>query len=126
MNFLSYGKENQPTEDYSMQTIIHVICKQGKGSLREAIAKDLLREDFGFKVLEQKRPGRQPGWMKIRGTSEGRQGTVNVKWEAGSSSLLCRVVNKGMGKPNLVVGDFIDYVLGRHRSRIRHITIWEK
>jgi hypothetical protein len=26
----------------------------------------------------------------------------------------------------LLVGDFIDYLLARHRKRVRHITIWAR
>lgn len=37
--------------------------------------------------------------------------------------LLCRVVNKGGGTPELVLGDFVAYLLRYYRRRITVINI---
>src|SRR5205823_13450717 len=37
--------------------------------------------------------------------------------------LSCRVVNKGSGIPSLIIGDFVDYLLQRHRRRVKLITV---
>lgn len=54
---------------------------------------------------------------------EDRRGSINVQWNAATKVLSCRVVNKGSGKPNLIIGDFVDYLLQRHRRRIKLITL---
>jgi hypothetical protein len=106
-----------------MQTVIHVVCKPDTNSLREAIASDKKLAEEGFEVKEVMRHGRNPGWTKIVGTYEGRQGSINLEWINSSNMLICRVVNKGAGTPNLIVGDFVDYLLKRYRKRVRFITI---
>ena len=105
-----------------MQTLIHVYCTKGK-SLREAIGKDTRIEKHQLCVLEQQRSGRVPGWLKLRSTAQDRAGAINVQWDAGSMVLKCRVINKGSGKPNLIVGDFLEYLFSRYRPRVRAITI---
>src|SRR5262249_38925716 len=37
--------------------------------------------------------------------------------------LLCRVVNKGAARPNLIIGDFIHYLFARYRNKIQAINI---
>lgn len=69
------------------------------------------------------KPGRSPGWAKLRSTLEDRQGSLNIEWDAGANVLQCRVVNRGSGRPNLIVGDFLDYVLRYYRRCIRCIVI---
>lgn len=108
-----------------MQTLIHVVCSKGR-SVRDAVANDKNLEESGFHLLKEKQQGRKPGWTKLRGAREGRRGTINIQWNASSFILMCRVVNKGAGRPHLVVGDFIDYLLSRHKRRIRQITIWSQ
>ena len=106
-----------------MQTVIQVVCKSGR-SMRDAIANDPKLEDSGLRTVTERKPGRKPGWTKVKSTMGDRRGTVNVQWNAGTSILECRVVNRGAGKPNRLVGDFVDYLLARHNRRVRHITIW--
>lgn len=106
-----------------MQTTIHVICS-AKKSLRELILKDPQLATHLFKEREQKRVGRKPGWAKLDSTETGRQGALNLEWIETSRTLLCRVVHKGKGRPDQMVGDFIAYLLARHRSRIRAICIF--
>ena len=106
-----------------MQTLIQVVCTKGK-SLRDAIVNDpKLEKDFSFALGKEREPGRSPGWAKIRSHGDNRQGALNVAWDAKTSILLCRVVNRGAGKPNLIVGDFVDYLLARHCKRIEVVTI---
>jgi hypothetical protein len=106
-----------------MQTLIHVACSKGT-SLRTAIEKDARLKDCGLKILREKQSGRRPGWAKLRGTDQGRQGTVNIQWDSSSAVLSCRVINKAAGRPNLLVGDLIAYLLDRYSKRIKHLTLW--
>jgi hypothetical protein len=48
---------------------------------------------------------------------------VNIEWDADTKVLICRVVTRGRGKPNLIIGDFIDYLLKRFSRRIEAINI---
>ena len=105
-----------------MQTLIHIYCVKGP-SLRERIAADRRLPRHLLQVVKQQQQGRAPGWMKIRSTSADRRGAINVEWDATSSVLKCRIVNRGTGKPHLIVGDFLEYVLARHRNRVRTIAI---
>jgi hypothetical protein len=105
-----------------MQTLVQVVCTRGP-SLREAIVKNprILRSHL--RVVRQKQPGRPRGWAKIVSTEPDRPGAINVEWDANTSILLCRVVTKGGNRPNLVIGDFVDYLLGRFKRRIEAINI---
>ena len=105
-----------------MQTLVEVYCTRGT-SLREAIANDPRLSKHGLEVLKEHQPGRAPGWAKLRGSNPGSQGTVNVEWDASSQVLRCRVVNRGRGKPHNIVGDLVEYLLARHRSRIMSVLI---
>lgn len=105
-----------------MQTVIHVHCSRGK-SLREAVAKDHQLQAHTLQVAKHQQPGRSPGWLKLHSTEVNRQGAINIQWQSAGSVLQCRVVNRGAGRPNLIVGDFLDYILARFRKRVRAITI---
>ena len=104
-----------------MQTIIQVIAT-GHASLRDKIIKDTKLGDFGLVASEQKRQGRPNGWAKLRSNS-GAAGAINLQWHGNARLLICRVINRLGGKPNWIVGDFIDYLVARHRSRIQTIQI---
>ncbi|MEW5914990.1 MAG: hypothetical protein AB1762_01235 [Gemmatimonadota bacterium] len=108
-----------------MQTLVEVHCKRGR-SLREAIANDPRLGKHGLEMLREHQPGRAPGWAKLRGTQPDRQGTINMVWDASTHVLSCRVVNRGRGKPNLIIGDLVDYLLARHRARIVAILVVPK
>lgn len=69
-----------------MQTLIQVVCTKGK-SVRDAIANDPRLKDNGLKLVKERKPGRKPGWTKIKGMWEGRRGSVNIQWN-GSTSIL--------------------------------------
>ena len=105
-----------------MQTLVQVICTPG-ASVRDAIANDAKLDAHDFEVLFERKAGRSPGWTKLRSRGEGRRGTINIQWNGATKVLSCRVVNKGSGKPNLIIGDFVDYLLQRHRRRIKLITV---
>ena len=106
-----------------MQTLVQVICTAG-ASVRDAIANDAKLGRHHFEILYEHKPGRSPGWTKLRSLAPGRRGTINIQWNTATKVLSCRVVNKGAGKPNLVIGDFVLYLLQRHRRRIRMITVF--
>lgn len=105
-----------------MQILIQVICSKGR-SLRQEIVKDRKLDRYGLSVSEEKRPGRPHGWAKVHSTSYDRHGAINIEWEAKTRVLLCRVVTRGAGKPYLIIGDFVDYLLQRFARRIITINI---
>jgi hypothetical protein len=105
-----------------LQTLVQVICTPGP-SVRDAIANDSKLTAHNFEVLLERKAGRSPGWTKLKSRAEGRRGTINIQWNAATKVLSCRVVNKGPGKPNLIIGDLVDYLLQRHRRRIRLVTV---
>jgi hypothetical protein len=91
--------------------------------VRDAIANDPKLNAHDFDVLLEQKAGRAPGWTKLRSRAKGRRGSINIQWSAATKVLSCRVVNKGPGKPNLIIGDFVDYLLQRHRRRVKLITV---
>lgn len=105
-----------------MQILIQVICSRGT-SLRDAIARDRQLEKDSLVVKHQKRVGRSHGWMKIHSSLSDRHGAINVEWDSDTSVLVCRVITRGRGRPNLIIGDFVDYLLRRFRKRIQAINI---
>jgi len=111
-------------EGSRLQTSIHVFCTPGP-SVREAIANDhrRLEKDHRFQVSGEFKRGRQPGWMKLHSLETDRYGAINIEWDGSVNLLNCRIVNRGAGRPSLIAGDFIEYLLARHRRRIRSITI---
>ena len=106
-----------------MQTVIQVITT-GTGSLREKIMTDPQLGRFDLIPSEHQRPGRPHGWAKIH--SETAHGAINLEWHGRSRTLICRVVTKLGNKPNSIIGDFVDYLLARHQSRILAIHIMRR
>jgi hypothetical protein len=105
-----------------MQVLVQVICTRGP-SLRDAIAKHARLEDHFLRVTEQKRPGRPRGWTKVHSTVPNRHGAINLEWDSHTGVLVSRVITRGRGRPNLIIGDFVDFLLRRFRSRIQAINI---
>ena len=105
-----------------MQTLIQVVCSRGK-SLRDVITNDKRLSDFGLETHKKQQPGRRHGWAKIRSSESDRQGALNIEWHGDTNILLCRVVNRGSGRPNRVIGDFVDYLFQCHRRRIQAVNI---
>lgn len=105
-----------------MQTHVQVICSKGK-SVREAIVNDPKLPNFDLMVQKIQKQGRSPGWAKIKGTTQDHQGVLNIEWDKDTCILICRIVNRGTGKPSLILGDFVGYLMSRFRRRIKAITI---
>jgi hypothetical protein len=105
-----------------MQTIIQVFCSKGP-SLRDSIVNDKRLSDFDLAVREKLRQGRTQGWAKISSRRRDRLGALNLQWDSDTRILLCRVVNRRKGRPDLVLGDFVSYLLRRYRRRIAVINI---
>ena len=105
-----------------MQTLVQVVCSKGK-SLRDVIVNDTKLSDFSLVTQKKQQPGRRHGWAKIRSSEPDRRGALNIEWDADTSILLCRVVNRGAGRPNRVLGDFVDYLFHRWRRRIEAVNI---
>ncbi len=102
-----------------MQILVHVLCTRGP-SLRESIANDLRRAPQDLRVIREKQPGRAPGWMKLESSVMVR-GVLNVEWDPSSSVLSARVITRG-NAVSPIVGDFVNYVLSRHRRRVKTIV----
>ncbi|MGQ0765238.1 MAG: hypothetical protein ACT4OZ_06190 [Gemmatimonadota bacterium] len=96
------------------------ICTQGP-SLRQAIGDDLTLARYSLVLDRKQTPGREPGWLKLR-ASDRTRGVINVVWDAQANILTARVVTKGSHRPSPIVGDFVTYLLARHRKRIKAIT----
>jgi hypothetical protein len=105
-----------------MQIVIQVICTKG-ASLREKIVKDRNIENHLLRVSQEKRPDRSRGWAKLHSTESDRRGAINVQWLSATNILLARVVTRSGNKPNLIIGDFVDYLVARHKARIQAISI---
>ena len=106
-----------------MQTIVQVICSKGP-SLRDSIVNDAKLSDFGLAVSEKLKSGRQKGWAKIHSTRSDRWGALNIEWDSDTRILVCRVVNRQKGRPDLVLGDFVSYLLRRHHRRVTVINVF--
>ncbi|MEY2528880.1 MAG: hypothetical protein QOJ05_970 [Verrucomicrobiota bacterium] len=107
-----------------MQTVIMVVTT-GRGSLRNKIMSDSqLEKKFNLIPTEHFRAGRPHGWAKIH--SQEAHGVINLEWHSRTGVLICRVVTKLGNKPNSIIGDFIDYLLARHQSRILAIHIMRR
>jgi len=91
--------------------------------LRDKIANDVRLAKHDLEVIQEKKPGRSPGWAKVRSLDNSRSGAMNVQWDGATSILTCRVVNRGAGRPNLIVGDFVEYLLSCQRRRIKLVTV---
>jgi hypothetical protein len=116
--------ERFPAESKRLvQTVIQVITT-GSGSLREKIMTDPQLRRFNLIPTEHQRPGRPHGWAKIH--SETAHGAINLEWHGRSRTLICRVVTKLGNKPNSIIGDFVDYLLARHQTRILSIHIMRR
>lgn len=59
----------------------------------------------------------------MRSRAVGAAESINIQWNGAPKVLSCRVVNKGSGKPNLIIGDFVNYLFQRDRRRIRLVTV---
>jgi hypothetical protein len=105
-----------------MQVLIQTICTSGE-SMRVAVANHAKLKDHALKITEQKKKGRSRGWTKVRSTVPGRHGAINIEWDADTSVLISRVVTRGKGQPNHIIGDFVDFLIRRFRSRIHAINI---
>lgn len=105
-----------------MQSIIQVTCYRG-GSLREAIANDKRLEQYQLAVSRQKISGRNPGWAKLHSMDPQVHGAINLEWDPATKTLMARIVTKGKSIPDRIIGDFIAYLMHRHRKKIRSILL---
>ena len=105
-----------------MQTLLQVVCTKGK-SLRDSIVNDRKLSEDKFKIQKKRKRGRQHGWAKIHSIADGRRGALNLRWASDTHIMECRVVNRGAGRPHLILGDFIDYLFRHHCKRIKAVMI---
>ena len=102
----------------------HPSCMHGGKSLRDIIEHDDDLADDDFQVVTHRRQGRNPGWAVLKSNLPDRRGTIRLEWIDSPEILFCRVVNRGAGRPDLIVGDFVSYLFKRHRKRLKLITIF--
>jgi hypothetical protein len=100
-----------------MQTLVQVTCSRG-GSLRDDIVKDPRLRDYRFAVRRSRKLGRPHGWAELYSLDSTRRGALKIQWNPAASVLVCRVVNRKGGRPDRVLGDFVEYLFGRYRKRI--------
>ena len=101
------------------QIVVQVLTSLPR-SLRDTINRDDKLENFNLRV-EYKKAARSNGWSKLHST-RGGHGAINVHWEGAAKMLICRVVTRG-GKPDLIIADFIHYLLARYGKKIESINI---
>ena len=108
-----------------MQTVIQVIAT-GTGSLRNKIMTDpQLDEKIWIPRLDTSARGvHTAGQKSIAQPTFMARSTWNGTRR--SRTLICRVVTKLGNKPNSIIGDFVDYLLARHQSRILAIHIMRR
>jgi hypothetical protein len=76
--------------------------------------------DYDLRVEAYKKQYRPQGWAKLK--MKGEHGAVNIRWDAASSMLICRVVTRG-GKPSVITGAFVEFLLARLHRQIQGIHI---
>jgi hypothetical protein len=103
-------------------TVVQVTC-YGNGSLRDAIVHDEKLSKYQLEVARQKTSGRNPGWAKLHSTDAEVPGAINLEWDPSTRTLLTRIVTKGSSRPDMIMGRYVAYLLGRHRRRIRSVHI---
>jgi hypothetical protein len=102
--------------------LIQVVSTRGR-SLRDAIRTHPKLDGHNLRITEHRRHGRANGWSKVHSTQPDRRGAINLEWDADTGILLCRVITRGRGRPNLIIGDFMDFLLGRFTKRIQAINV---
>ena len=108
-----------------MQTLVQIHSSYRR-SLRDVIVNDRRLEKFRLSVVTEKKPGRPHGWAKLHSIDTEGYGAINMEWHQATKMLICRVVTKGLRRPNLIIGDFVDYLLACHRTKIEMISIFPK
>jgi hypothetical protein len=98
-----------------MQTHVQVVTTS-KESLRAKIVKDPKLGDY-FEIIKKQKPGRSPGWARLRSTDASIQGTIQIVWDAKTQMLLCTIVNKAEGRPADIVGVLVRYLLSSRFSK---------
>jgi len=106
-----------------MQTVIQIFTS-GKTSLRETIGNDEKLREWRLKVIRKQKPGRKPGWAKIGSTDPEIRGTINIVWDSAAHILTCRVLSKMGNTPSDLIGDFMAYLVERHRRSIRTVNLF--
>jgi hypothetical protein len=80
-------------------------------------------EDYGFKVTYQKKTTKPKGWASIKSSNKTIKGTIKLEWDSKTSILLCRIINKGKGKPDYILGNLIQYLFSQYKKYIIMINI---
>lgn len=106
-----------------MEQIIQVHAKRNR-SLREKILADYQGLDnAGLTVRKEKTKGRNPGWAEIISSDKSVNGTIKISWEPTTEILTCRVSNTGTGIPFPILGNFVNYLIERHKAKIKFLVV---
>lgn len=104
-----------------MQTIVLVFSKKNT-SLRDAVIKDEKGLDVYDLHVESKRTkGRPKGWAKVKGRE--MDGAINIEWDAATKLMICRIITKKGGRPGLILGTFVAYLMTNHSKSVRQISV---
>lgn len=104
-----------------MQYTLRIITKNTQ-SLRATINRDersLAR--YELVLLQEKSNARDNGWSKLR--MAGESGVINYSWDPASSTLTARCISKKRNNPNLVMAQFIWYLMDRFQKKIHSIIL---
>jgi len=105
-----------------MQTLVQVICNGTQWqSLRKIITNDTKLEDYELYVTRYKKKGRSGGWAKIY--SPKAYGVLNVEWDGRTKILSARAVTRNTHKYQDIISLYVDYLLARHKNKIKIINI---
>ena len=106
-----------------MEQLIQVHAKRNK-SLRDKILADVVGlEKAGLSVRKEKTKGRNPGWAEITSDDKSVNGTIKISWEPTTEILTCRISNMGTGKPYPILGNFINYLMEKHKTKIKFLVV---
>jgi hypothetical protein len=107
-----------------MQTLIQVLASKS-GSLRQKIVNDGRLKNCNLSVSREKKKGRTHGWAKIHSEAEEGYGAINMEWYGRSRMLICRVITRNSSRKsaNVLIADFIRYLLAYHGGSIQSVNI---
>jgi hypothetical protein len=104
-----------------MQAVIHITFNKKMKSVRqEIISNEKKLEDYLFHVKKIKNNLRSDGWSTLN--IQGTKGSLLIKWESETNSLVSRIVSKNDPAPDLT-GKLISYMTKNYHRQINSILI---
>jgi hypothetical protein len=104
-----------------MQTIIHITFKRKMKSVRqEIITNQSGLDEFLLVTKKMKNNLRPDGWSTL--SIPRTKGSLLIKWESETNSLVTRIVSKNEPAPELT-GAFLSYITKYYHKKINSILI---